>query len=113
MKKLFALVLALMLVLSGCGWEVEIVDPSEQVAELEKPETEKPSEENTVTEEFVEEIVLNFGAEKLGEGKYISEKTRGFLYELEIQDASNLEMKYYFSWAGKIFRERYEDWYCL
>ena len=39
MKKLFALVLALMLVFSGCGWEVEFVDPSEQIAELEKPET--------------------------------------------------------------------------
>ncbi|MBQ4643114.1 MAG: hypothetical protein IJB66_02695 [Oscillospiraceae bacterium] len=110
MKKLFIILFAFMLAFSGCGWEVEIVDPSEQIAELEKPETEKPSEENAVTEEFVEEVVLNFGAEKLGEGKYISEKNRGFLYEMEIQDASNLEMKYYFSWAGKIFRERYEDW---
>jgi len=70
MKKLFALVLALMLAFSGCGWEVEIVDPSEQIAELEKPETEKPSEENTVTEEFIEEIVLNFGAEKEADGTY-------------------------------------------
>ena len=102
MKKLFIILFALMLVLSGCGREVKIVDPSEQIAELEKPETEKPSEENTVTEEFVEEIVLNFGAEKLGEGKYISEKTRGFLYELEIHDASNLEMKYYYFFQYKL-----------
>ena len=78
MKKLFALVLALMLVLSGCGWEVEIVDPSEQIAELEKPETEKPSEENTVTEEFIEEVVLNFGAEKEADGTYRVEEPFSF-----------------------------------
>ena len=50
MKKLLIILFALMLALSGCGWEVEIVDPSEQIAEPAKPETEKPSKENTVTE---------------------------------------------------------------
>ena len=88
MKKLFALILALMLVLSGCGWEVEIVDPSEQIAELEKPETEKPSEENAVTEEFVEEIVLNFGAEKEADGTYRVERCRTRTSRLSFLDAN-------------------------
>ena len=104
MKKLFALVLVLALLLSGCGWSVEIVDPREDNASIEKePETEE------ISEDLVEEIVLAFGAEKLEDGTFISDKTGGFLYETPFNSASALEMKYYFYWAAGEFSRRYGE----
>ncbi|MBR2640137.1 MAG: hypothetical protein IKD39_06175 [Oscillospiraceae bacterium] len=104
MKKLFALVLVLALLLSGCGWSVEIVDPREDNASIEKePETEG------ISEDLVEEIVLAFGAEKLEDGTFISDKTGGFLYETPFNSASALEMKYYFYWATGEFSRRYGE----
>ncbi|MBQ2898801.1 MAG: hypothetical protein IJE28_03565 [Oscillospiraceae bacterium] len=40
MKRLFIILFALMLVLSGCGWEVEIVDPTEETQKTENSESE-------------------------------------------------------------------------
>ena len=66
MKKLFALVLIFVLLLSGCGRTEEpvVVEPNEEPSEIENGETEE------ISEEFVEEIILNFGAEKLENGTY-------------------------------------------
>ena len=66
MKKLFALVLIFALLLSGCGRTEEpvVVEPNEEPSEIENSETEE------ISEEFVEEIILNFGAEKLENGTY-------------------------------------------
>lgn len=64
MKKILIILLALAICFSGC-WNVEIVDPREETVSLEKePETEE------ISEEFVEEIILNFGAEKESDGTY-------------------------------------------
>ena len=65
MKKILIILLALAICFSGCGWNVEIVDPREETVSLEKePETEE------ISEEFVEEVILNFGAEKESDGTY-------------------------------------------
>ncbi|MBQ5897431.1 MAG: hypothetical protein IIW81_03075, partial [Oscillospiraceae bacterium] len=66
MKNLFALVLVFALLLSGCGKNEEpvVVEPNEEPSEIENSETEE------ISEEFVEEIILNFGAEKLENGTY-------------------------------------------
>ncbi len=70
MKKLFIILFALILMLSGCGWNIEIVDPTEQTSELKKTELEEKEEPGEITEGFIEEIVLNFGAEKEADGTY-------------------------------------------
>ncbi len=105
MKKLFAFVLIFALLLSACGKTPEISEPIDQTSELEN---EKEPEE--ISEEFIEKILLDFGAEKLDDGTFRTLKTGGFLYHMEFADASVLENKYYFNWAGKKFRERYDDW---
>ena len=66
MKKLFALVLIFALLLSACEKTEEpvVVEPNEEPSEIENSETEE------ISEEFVEEIIINFGAEKLENGTY-------------------------------------------
>lgn len=66
LKRSAVIILALIIVFSfsGCGWHVAIVDPTEQTAELEK------NENGEITYEFIEEIILNFGAEKEADGTY-------------------------------------------
>ena len=65
MKKLFTFVLIFALLLSGCGKNEtpETSKPEEQISQLENTDDE-------VTDEFIEEIILNFGAEKLEDGTY-------------------------------------------
>ena len=103
MKKLFALVLIFALLLSACGKTEEpvVVEPNEEPSEIENSETEE------ISEEFVEEIILNFGAVKKEDGTFISDKTRGFLFENIFEDASQLETKYYFFWATEKFMQNY------
>ena len=101
MKKILIILLALAICFSGC-WNVEIVDPREETVSLEKePETEE------ISEEFVEEVILNFGAVKKEDGTFISDKTSGFLFENIFEDASQLETKYYFFWATEKFTQKY------
>ncbi|MBE6900582.1 MAG: hypothetical protein E7479_07990 [Ruminococcaceae bacterium] len=69
-----------------------------------------PEKSEEITEKYVEKIVLDFGAEKLENGKIESHKTRGFFFENYFEDGSALEMKYYFSWAAGKFVEKYSDW---
>ena len=72
MKKLFALVLIFALLLSGCGkTEEHVVEPNEEPSEIENSETEE------ISEEFVEEIIINFGAEKLEEQVYKGRRCAG------------------------------------
>ena len=79
MKNLFALVLVFALLLSGCGKNEEpvVVEPNEEPSEIENSETEE------ISEEFVEEIILNLGAEKLGDGTFRTSKTCGFFFNME------------------------------
>ena len=65
MKKLFTFVLIFALLLSACGKNEtpETSKPEEQISQLENTNDE-------VTDEFIEEIILNFGAEKLENGTY-------------------------------------------
>ena len=70
----------------------------------------KAEKQEEIIEELVQKIVLDFGAEKLEDGKIQSHKTRGFFYENRFEDGSALEMKYYFSWAAGKFVERYSDY---
>ena len=101
MKKILIILLALAICFSGC-WNVEIVDPREETVSLEKePETEE------ISEEFVEKIILDFGAVKKEDGTFISDKTSGFLFENIFEDASQLETKYYFFWATEKFTQKY------
>ena len=106
MKNLFALVLVFALLLSGCGKNEEpvVVEPNEEPSEIENSETEE------ISEEFVEEIILNFGAEKLENGTFRTSKTGGFFFNMEFEDGSKLETKYYFSWATRKFVEKYSDY---
>lgn len=101
MKKVFIIFLALAIFLSGC-WNVEIVDPREETVSLEKePETEE------ISKDFIEKIILDFGAVKNEDGTFISDKTSGFLFENIFEDASQLETKYYFFWATEKFTQKY------
>lgn len=104
MKKLFAFVLAFALLLSGCRKVPEVIEPTEEPTEIEIEETEE------ITEGFIEEVVLNFGAEKLGDGTFRTSKTGGFLFNMEFEDGSILENKYYFYWATRKFVEKYSDY---
>ena len=69
-----------------------------------------PQKNEGISEELAEKIVLDFGAEKLENGNIQSHKTRGFFFDNYFEDASALEMKYYFSWAAGKFVERYSDY---
>ena len=87
MKKILIILLALAICFSGC-WNVEIVDPREETVSLEKePETEE------ISKDFIEKIILDFGAVKNEHGTFISDKTSGFLFENIFEDASQLETK--------------------
>ena len=102
MKKLFIILFALIICLSGCGWNIKIVDPREETVSLEKePETEE------ISKDFIEKIILDFGAVKNEDGTFISDKTSGFLFENIFEDASQLETKYYFFWATEKFTQKY------
>ncbi|MBQ8788054.1 MAG: hypothetical protein IJZ58_00865 [Oscillospiraceae bacterium] len=101
MKKILIILLALAICFSGC-WNVEIVDPREETVSLEKePETEE------ISKDFIEKIILDFGAVKNEDGTFISDKTSGFLFENIFEDASQLETKYYFFWATEKFTQKY------
>lgn len=101
MKKILIILLALAICFSGC-WNVEIVDPREETVSLEKePETEE------ISKDFIEKIILDFGAVKKEDGTFISDKTSGFLFENIFEDASQLETKYYFFWATEKFTQKY------
>ncbi len=65
MKKLFVFVLIFSLLLSGCGKteSPETSEPEEQIAQLENTD-------EAITDEFIEEIILNFGAKKEADGTY-------------------------------------------
>ncbi|MBE6900581.1 MAG: hypothetical protein E7479_07985 [Ruminococcaceae bacterium] len=112
MKKLFAVIVSLIICLSGCGWNVEIVDPTEKEQYLSGENlSDNPEDENLYPKDsLVEEIVLDFGAEKLEDGSFRSLKTGGFLYDNFFSDGAFLETKYYFNWARGEFVRRYSDW---
>ena len=80
MRKFFVIILALVICLSGCGWNVEIVDPREETVQLESGEGEKENEalsklelssepEKTEKEE-PQKLFFSFGGEpiEMGEG---------------------------------------------
>ena len=105
MKKILVIILALAICFSGCGWNVEIVDPREETVSLEKePEAEE------ISEDFIEKIILDFGAVKKEDGTFESEKIGGFLYDMYFEKAYSLETKYYFYWATGKFVEKYSDY---
>ena len=106
MKKLFALVMIFALLLSACEKTEEpvVVEPNEEPSEIENSKTEE------ISEDFVEEIILNFGAEKLENGTFRTSKTGGFFFNMEFEDGSKLETKYYFYWATGKFVEKYSDY---
>ncbi|MBP1574804.1 MAG: hypothetical protein J6C34_04220 [Oscillospiraceae bacterium] len=105
MKKILVIILSLAICFSGCGWNVEIVDPREETVSLEKePEAEE------ISEDFIEKIILDFGAVKKEDGTFESEKIGGFLYDMYFEKAYSLETKYYFYWATGKFVEKYSDY---
>lgn len=105
MKKILVIILALAICFSGCGWNVEIVDPREETVSLEKePEAEE------ISEDFIEKIILDFGAVKKEDGTFESENIGGFLYDMYFEKAYSLETKYYFYWATGKFVEKYSDY---
>ena len=105
MKKILVIILALAICFSGCGWNVEIVDPREENVSLEKePEAEE------ISEDFIEKIILDFGAVKKEDGTFESENIGGFLYDMYFEKAYSLETKYYFYWATGKFVEKYSDY---
>ena len=105
MKKILVIILSLAICFSGCGWNVEIVDPREDTVSLEKePEAEE------ISEDFIEKIILDFGAVKKEDGTFESEKIGGFLYDMYFEKAYSLETKYYFYWATGKFVEKYSDY---
>lgn len=105
MKRILVIILALAICFSGCGWNVEIVDPREETISLEKePEAEE------ISEDFIEKIILDFGAVKKEDGTFESEKIGGFLYDMYFEKAYSLETKYYFYWATGKFVEKYSDY---
>ena len=82
MKKILVIILALAICFSGCGWNVEIVDPREETVSLEKePEAEE------ISEDFIEKIILDFGAVKKEDGTFESENIGGFLYDMYFEKA--------------------------
>jgi len=104
-KKILVIILALAICFSGCGWNVEIVDPREENVSLEKePEAEE------ISEDFIEKIILDFGAVKKEDGTFESENIGGFLYDMYFEKAYSLETKYYFYWATGKFVEKYSDY---
>lgn len=105
MKKILVIILALTICFSGCGWNVEIVDPREETVSLEKePEAEE------ISEDLIEKIILDFGAVKKEDGTFEREKIGGFLYDMYFEKAYSLETKYYFYWATGKFVEKYSDY---
>lgn len=105
MKKILVIILSLAICFSGCGWNVEIVDPREETVSLEKePEAEE------ISEDFIEKIILDFGAVKKEDGTFESENIGGFLYDMYFEKAYSLETKYYFYWATGKFVEKYSDY---
>lgn len=100
MKKIFSLllVLAMLLSFSACNSisENESSDISSDISEIKQP--------------FYDDILLSFGAEKTDKNRFRTLKSSGFLYDIQFEDASTLDIKYYFAWANKKFSEKYSDW---
>ncbi len=77
----------------------------------EKVPNEPVIEDNLPTEDQIIDCILtDFGAEKLDENSFRTLKSGGFLYDIEFDDAAMLDVKYYFSWASRMFFEKYSDY---
>ena len=64
MKKLFAFILAFLILFSGCGWNVEIVDPREEPSKPENEAFEPEEPENEVQKtESGEKATFRLGPE--------------------------------------------------
>ncbi len=60
-----------------------------------------------IPENIYDDILTDFGAEKIDENRFRTLKSGGFLYDIQFEDASVLDIKYYFAWATKKFSEEY------
>ena len=117
MKKLFAFILAFLILFSGCSWNVEIVDPREELSEPENEafEPEEPSKEPEIIPEeetenafgnkaIYDEMIFNFGAIINYEGKLTVRKGVSFYYnEKGVSDYAAEDPMSFYSWMESRF----------
>ncbi len=113
MKKIFAFLLALIMIFSlcACGNEKPQNEiPEDEIIEKESEliEPEEPEEPEQAKDELYREMLLNFGAAEQEDGSIRANKTAS-LYNMTqgFEDGTKLEGNDYFCWAMFYFNREY------